>query len=59
MEILNKIKVCDTMPKLDELRKDCVIAMKENNGENFTKIQNAFIKQKNKLSRIPLKDRTW
>jgi len=59
LETLEKIKACDTMPKLDDLRKESVVAMLENNGVNFTKIQNAFIKQKNKLSRIPLKDRTW
>lgn len=59
MEILSKIKTCDTMPKLDELRKECVIAMTDSKGENFHTIQNAFIKQKNKLERIPIMQRNW
>jgi len=56
MEILEKIKNCATLPQLDGLRIDCVRASKIGNGEI---IQKAFIKQRNKLIRIPLKDREW
>jgi len=58
-EILNKIKQCDTIPKLDELRLEATKAMVADNGANFYEIQKAFIKQQNKLKRIPLKDRSW
>lgn len=54
MEILEKIKNCLTISQLNELRIDCVRASKTGSGEI---IQKAFIKQKNKLTRIPLKDR--
>lgn len=59
MEITDKIHQCDTIPKLDSIRLEVITNMMLNKGENFTKIQNEFIKQKNKLKRIPLNKRTW
>jgi hypothetical protein len=56
MNILEKIKNCTTLSQLGGLRIDCVRAAKIGNGEI---IQKAFIKQRNKLARIPLKDREW
>ena len=54
MNIIDRIKACDTMPKLDELRLEIV----KDKG-NFKENQKAFIKQKNKLKRIPRFDRSW
>ena len=59
MEIIEKINSCDTMPELDELRSEVVRAMRSDNGKDFETIQKSFIKKKNKLKRIPLKDRSW
>ena len=59
MIIIDKIKNCDTIPKLDDLRLETVKEMSSNNRENFVLIQKAFIEQRNKLKRIPLKDRMW
>jgi len=53
-DLINKIKQCKTKPELDALRLEIAIDM-----DNFLDNQQAFIKQKNKLKRIPLKDRTW
>jgi len=53
-ELISKIKQCKTMPELDELRLPIVKDM-----DNFLENQQAFIKQKNKLKRIPLRDRNW
>ena len=52
--LAEKIKSCKTMPELDELRIEIV-----KDKENFIVNQKAFISKKNKLKRIPLKDRTW
>ncbi len=49
-----RIKECKTMPELDKLRLEIV-----QDKENFTENQKAFIKKKNQLNKIPLKDRTW
>jgi len=54
MTMIERIKAADTMPKLDELRLEIV-----QDRENFEENQKAFRKQKNKLKRIPLKDRNW
>lgn len=62
-EIISKIKQCDTIPKLDSLRIEIANAMMNvnnvNNREEIEEIRKVFIKQKNKLKRIPLKDRKW
>ena len=57
MKIIDKIKQCDTMPKLDDLRLEVTESMKSDNGKYFEYIQKEFIKQQNKLRRVPLKDR--
>jgi len=55
MDIIEKIKQCDTIPKLDDLRLEIVKYITVNgNGEQ---IQKVFIKQMNKLKRVPLKNR--
>jgi hypothetical protein len=60
MNILEKLKGVKTMPELDALRIETVEAM-ESDGtlKTFEKVQTAFRKAKNRLRRIPLKDRTW
>lgn len=55
--MIEKIKATKSMKELDELRLETVTAMMENPEVNFLAIQQAFIKQKNKLRRIPWKDR--
>jgi hypothetical protein len=58
MNIYEKIKNCETMPQLDEIRIEVMQAMRKGDEEDiFYSIQKAFIKQRNKLKRIPLKDR--
>ncbi|MBU5672679.1 hypothetical protein [Paenibacillus brevis] len=57
-ELLQKIQACTTMPQLDSLRLELVQAGKESE-ESFRTLQQAFIKKKNQLQRVPLKDRTW
>jgi hypothetical protein len=59
MDIYEKIKNCKTMPELDDLRLEVCTCMSANRGVEFKQIQKAFIKKKNKLKRIPLKDRNW
>jgi len=59
MEIEEKIKSCKSIPELDNLRIDVVKAMQNDGGNKFYSIQKVFIKQKNKLLRIPLSKRTW
>ena len=59
MEIVQKIREVKTMPELDALRLETVKAMKELGQEGFRSIQKEFIKAKNRLRRIPLKDRNW
>ncbi|SET71375.1 hypothetical protein [Enterocloster clostridioformis] len=44
MDLLEKIKVCQTMRELDELRIDIVIAVQ--NGADFEVLQKAFIKKR-------------
>lgn len=58
-KLINKIENCKTMPELDSLRMECVRFGKENGTEGFLKIQKVFIKQKNKLQRVPLSERSW
>lgn len=55
------------MPELDALRMKCLNVSKKEieedpdclNGRGQTPAQVAFIKQKQKLRRIPVKDRNW
>ena len=49
MELLDKIKSCETSLELDKLRREIVKAAE--NGEDFTVLQKAFIKKKNSLKR--------
>lgn len=49
MDLIDKIKNCQTMRELDELRIDIVRAAK--NGEDFNTLQKAFIRRKNSLKR--------
>lgn len=49
MEILEKIKNCQTMRELDELRIDIIRAAEK--GEDFETMQSAFIKKQNSLKR--------
>lgn len=59
-DIFKKLKAIKTMPELDALRIETVKAMEDDGTfETFDKVQKAFIKAKNKLRRIPLKDRSW
>lgn len=48
--IFDRIKECQTMRELDELRIDVVHAMESGNYD-FYELQNAFIKKKNSLRR--------
>ena len=50
VNIFEKIKTCQTMRELDELRIDVVHAM-EAGESDFYEIQRAFIKKKNSLRR--------
>lgn len=60
MEIIQKIQNVKTLPELNALRLETVTAMKEGGDQGkFYHIQKEFIKAKNRLKRIPLKDRTW
>ena len=59
MEIVQRIREVKTMPELDALRMETVKAMKEAGQEGFRSIQNEFIKSKNRLHRIRLRDRSW
>jgi hypothetical protein len=54
MDLKVKIQQCKTMPELDELRLEIV-----RDEDNFLENQAAFIKQQNKLRRIPLSERNW
>lgn len=49
MELLDRIKSCETSLELDKLRREIVNATE--NGEDFTVLQKAFIKKKNSLKR--------
>ena len=58
-EIVKKLRTVKTMPELDALRMETVKAMKEDGNKNFYSIQKEFTKARNRLERIPLRDRTW
>lgn len=61
--IFDKLAAAQTKPELDALRLETVEAMteagKSGGQEAFEKVQHAFIETKNRLQRVPLKDRTW
>lgn len=57
-QLINKIKNCKTLPKLDELRMECVTVGK-GDKDTFLTIQKAFVKKKNQLKSIPLFERNW
>ena len=56
-ELVNKIKACKSMKELDSLRVEVVKEMKILGVSGYQVLQNIFRKQKNKLLKIPLKDR--
>ncbi len=59
-ELLSKLASVSRMPDLDEMRIDVVRAMSaDGKQETFERVQKAFIKAKNRLVRIPLKERDW
>lgn len=49
MELIDKIKNCQTMRELDELRIEIIRAAE--NGEDFNTLQKAFIRKQNSLKR--------
>lgn len=49
MELMDKIKNCQTMRELDELRIDIIKAAK--NGADFGELQQVFIRKQNSLRR--------
>lgn len=57
-DIFEKLKNVKTMPELDALRGEVFERMSVGKVE-FVETQRAFIKAKNRLNRIPLKDRSW
>ena len=59
-DIVQKLRNVRTIPELDALRRETVKAMMaKGDKETFYSIQKEFRKIKNKLLRIPLRDRTW
>lgn len=63
-DLLKRLASVQTMPELDAMRMEVVTAMKAHEGqpdaqEHFDRVQRAFIKAKNRLQHIPLRDRTW
>lgn len=59
-EIIEKLRNVKTMPELDALRMETVSAMQaDGTKETFERVQGEFRKAKNRLRRIPWKDRTW
>lgn len=58
--IEDRLKRVATMPELDAMRVEVVKAMQsDGTEETFTRIQKAFVSAKNRLQRIPLRERTW
>lgn len=49
MELIDKIKNCQTMRELDELRIEILRAAE--NGEDFNTLQKTFIRKQNSLKR--------
>lgn len=60
MGIMEKLQAVQTMPELDEMRPETYEAMTaDGTKETFESVQSAFRKAKNRLRRVPRKDRTW
>jgi hypothetical protein len=57
--LLRHIRAVKTMPELIELRYETGRLMSSGGPDTFRKIQDEFRKAKNRLRRIPLRDRTW
>lgn len=56
-ELVDKIKNCKSMQELDLLRLEVTQEMIRLGASGYQELQNIFRKQKNKLLRIPIKDR--
>jgi len=54
-----KIRNTKTMPELDALRTETAEAMTTGGKAAFDRVQREFRKAKNRLKRVPLRDRTW
>ena len=58
-ETIRKLSQIKTMPELDVMREEVAKTMMSGGEEVFHKVQDAFRKAKNRLQRVPLRDRTW
>lgn len=56
-DLLQRLKTVSTLPKLDAMREEVARAMMGQELETFSTIQTAFIRAKNRLRRVPVKDR--
>ena len=59
MEIIRRLSEVKTMPELDDMREEVAKAMIGHGEDVFHKVQDAFRKAKNRLQRVPLRERTW
>jgi len=59
MDIIEKLQKVKTMPDLDDMREEIAKEMIGHGEANFHKVQNALRAAKNRLDRIPLRDRSW
>ena len=57
--IVDKIRSTETMPELDDIREETYTAMVSGDQNTFELVQGEFRKAKNRLKRIPLRERTW
>ena len=58
--IIEKIKICETMPELDQCRMLPITYTRETGDtKGFREIQDVFRTKKNQLTRIPLSERNW
>jgi hypothetical protein len=59
-DVMERLKTVKTMPELNAMRLDCVRAGEASGSvEVARQIQQAFIKAKNRLERIPWRERAW
>jgi hypothetical protein len=56
-ELLAALKATETMPELDALRGETGRLMVSHGQDRFDMIQGAFRKAKNRIKRVPLRDR--
>jgi hypothetical protein len=56
---ISKIRDTKTMPELNALRTETAEAMMTGGKAVFDRVQGEFRKAKNRLQRVPLRDRTW